>query len=108
MPYIFSDKNNKKRFAVHITKEEAKLLWEIGEMLELDNPWPIIPLMLEDYYNMLAVHAESKELLTEIALTNPKTKSGVIIRNLDKLKIDAKRMELQGLRGGDNGKSTKD
>jgi len=96
---LFSFGRDKKSNTISVTigGDIIQLLEEHAADLELNEIWPIIPIALQEFCKAVREHKKSGEDLRELAILSKNEKNGVILCDLEELKIIMKKMELNGL-----------
>jgi hypothetical protein len=56
--------------------------------------------MFEKFYKACLVHRDSKEEIREVVMLSTDEKKGIFLYDIEKIKIEAKKMELTGLQDG--------
>jgi len=96
---MFQFHRDDEGMTVRVTGDAAEALDEIAEALELNVQWPIFPLALDNLYRICRAHVASKESLRDIVMVNEKETQGMFMFDIEQLKIEAKKMEMNGLGG---------
>ena len=91
------DNEDNTGLTVRITGDAAKAVNEIAEVLELNDSWPILPLAIEKLHNICLAHKRSKELLRDVVMLDSKEENALFLFDIEKLKVEAKKLELNGL-----------
>lgn len=96
---MFSFGRDKKANTISIVigGDIIPLLEKHAADLELNEIWPIIPVALEQFCKAIREHKKSGEKLRELAIISKDEENGVVLCDLEELKILMKKMELEGL-----------
>ena len=94
---MFEFSNDEDGMTFRVTGEAAEAISEIAKTLELNDHWPIMPLALENLYYMCQVHEKTGEQLRDVVMLAADEKKGAFLFDIEGMKIDAKRMEIDGL-----------
>lgn len=70
---------------------------ELAKDLELNELWPIMPVVLSEFSRLVREHKKSGEVLREITLLSKDEKKGTILSDIEQLKIEMKKIELAGV-----------
>jgi hypothetical protein len=97
MAFAFDIKKKGDGALIHLSGIPEKALWEMAEILELDDPWPVLPLMFNTFHNMLKANKISKEKLERLVIVDPDGTEGLALGDIEELRIAGKRLEMEGL-----------
>jgi hypothetical protein len=96
---MFQFERDEDGMTVRVTGDSAEALTEIATALELNAHWPIFPLALDNLYRMCKLHIDTDEKLRDVVMLDSNEKEGTFLFDFEGLKIEAKKMEVQGLNG---------
>ncbi|MHA2063955.1 MAG: hypothetical protein ACXABY_06175 [Candidatus Thorarchaeota archaeon] len=99
---MFHFERDDQGLTVRVTGDAVEALDSIAETLELNVRWPVIPLALDCLNKVAMAHSDTDEKLRDVVMLDNDESQGMFLFDIEAMKVEAKKMEIQGLRNPDN------
>lgn len=86
-----------REFYMAVDKDTADILWKLSEDMELNTPWPLVALMMENMGRIIKAHKDSKEKLRNVIMCDEKNENFLFLGDIEAMKVAGKKLEMRGL-----------